>query len=240
MRATSIPPEQQSIEAMREMFSRIAPRYALVTRLLSFGCDRRWKERAVQSVSFEAGDCMLDLACGTGDFSHLALARCPRVQVTSADVTPEMIAACRAAGLDSVCAAAEDLPFRDASFTHVFVGYGVRNFADKHRSLQEIRRVLRPGGTLVVLDMFKPRQKAIRMLFRAYLLLYGGLLGLIFHAKPRTYTYIADSVRSFYTCDDFASLLASHGFAVTERRAFAPGVALIAATRESAQSAARL
>jgi len=239
MCAASIPPEQQSFEAMREMFSRVAPRYALVTRLLSFGCDQRWKERAIQSVSFQAGDRMLDLACGTGDFSRLALARAPRVRVTSADITPEMVAACRAARLDSICAAAEDLPFGDASFTHVFVGYGVRNFANKHRGLQEIKRVLKPGGTLIVLDMFLPERRPVRVAFLAYLFFYGGFLGLMFHGRPRTYTYIADSVRTFFTCNGFAAQLALHGFSVAQRRTFAPGVALVVAAREDAQEGAQ-
>ncbi len=217
---------------MREMFGTIAPRYDFITRAFSFGMDRAWKRRAVAEAGLEPGAAVLDLACGTGDFSKLVLGRNPGARVAAVDLTHGMLLRARAAGIEcSACGDAMRLPFRDAAFDAVFVGYGLRNFPALAEAVGEIRRVLRPGGVLVSLDFFLPANRLLRRLYLGYLFLQGGFWGFLLHGRPRVYTYIPDSLASFLTTDEFVTLLGSAGYAqVRVRRFLFGGIALHWAT----------
>src|SRR5205809_8098216 len=111
---------------MRDMFATVAPRYDFITRVFSYGMDRRWKRRAVAQVPLPVSCVVLDLACGTGDVSRLVHERHSAARTVAADLTETML---RLAALpESVCADAGSLPFRSGSFDAVFIGYGLRNF----------------------------------------------------------------------------------------------------------------
>ena len=136
------------------MFARIAPRYDTVNHLLSFNADRRWRRRAVAALPGDARR-VLDLATGTGDLAREVF-RSGRTAV-GADFCLDMLAGARAKGVERLAAAdALALPFPDSAFDAVTIGFGVRNFADLPAGLAEIRRVLRPGGTLLVLEFSRP------------------------------------------------------------------------------------
>ena len=206
---------------MSRMFGEIAPRYDFVTRTFSFGMDSRWKRMAVDRAPLPADAAVLDLACGTGDFSELVVRKLPRARSIAADLTEPMLDLARKREINTlVCADAQSLPFPSESFDCVFVGYGLRNFPNLLAAVKEIARVLRPGGCLVTLDFFLPRNPILRRVFLAILFIQGAAWGLLLHGRPRTYTYIPDSLRNFMTARDLAALLCGTGFSRVDSREF--------------------
>jgi len=206
---------------MRAMFGTIAPRYDFVTRVFSYGMDRRWKRLGVSRAALPDRALVLDLASGTGDFSQLVLERLPRARAVAVDLTEPMLRLARRRGLtEAVCADAGALPFADQSFDGVFIGYGLRNFPNLGAAVKEIERVTRPGGLMVSLDFFLPANRLLRRLYGGYLYAQGALWGLLLHGRPRVYTYIPHSLRSFVSIQDFSALLGQMGYATVESRAY--------------------
>ena len=213
---------------MRAMFHTVAPRYDFITRAFSYGMDGHWKRTGVERAGLSDCPMVLDLASGTGDFSMLVSRRHPGSRTVAVDLTERMLRLARGRGLrDAVCADAGVLPFPDASFDCVFVGYGLRNFPDLPGTLREIGRVTRPGGMLVSLDFFLPANAVLRRLYLGYLYAQGVFWGFLLHGRPRVYTYIPDSLRSFVSIDGFSSLLSNSGYhAVDVRRYILGGIGL--------------
>jgi demethylmenaquinone methyltransferase/2-methoxy-6-polyprenyl-1,4-benzoquinol methylase len=198
---------------MRAMFSTVAPRYDFITRAFSYGMDGRWKRTAIDLAQLPDRAMVLDLASGTGDFSLMVKQKHPGSRSVAVDLTERMLQLARERGVThTVCANAGVLPFADASFDCVFVGYGLRNFPKLEVAVQEIVRVTRRGGVLVSLDFFLPSNLLMRNLYLGYLYAQGVFWGTVLHRRPRVYTYIPDSLRSFLSVDDFSSLLQRTGY----------------------------
>lgn len=229
-----VPVEKQDSRLMRAMFGSIAPRYDFVTRILSYGMDRRWKKAGVARATLPENALVLDLAAGTGDFSRLVRERLPNARSIGVDITELMLKMARARGLrDGVCGDATILPFSDATFDCVFIGYGLRNFPNLKTSLAEIARVTRPGGLLVSLDFFLPPNRAFRALYLRYLYAQGAIWGFALHRNPRTYSYIADSLRDFVSIQELSSLLRGMGYGQVDTQEFIlGGIGLHWATRQ--------
>ena len=229
------PPEQQNSRLMRRMFSTVAPRYDFITRAFSYGMDRRWKRLGVERAGLPSNPVILDLASGTGDFSKLVSRRYPGARAVAVDLTERMLRLAKQSGVEcAVCGDAGALPFADGSFDGVFVGYGLRNFPDLRLAVAEIERVTRPGGLLVSLDFFLPGNPVFRSLYLGYLYVQGTFWGLLLHGRPRTYTYIPDSLRSFVSIDEFSSLLRRTGYRrVDASRHILGGIGLHWAAKES-------
>jgi demethylmenaquinone methyltransferase/2-methoxy-6-polyprenyl-1,4-benzoquinol methylase len=218
------PPEKQDLRLMREMFGTIAPRYDFVTRTFSYGMDLRWKRLGVQNAPLAEDAVVLDLASGTGDFSWLVAKRLPRARAVAVDLTEDMLRVARARGVaEAVCGNATGLPFADATFDCVFIGYGLRNFPDLTRAVREIERVTRPGGLLVNLDFFLPANFLLRRLYLGYLYAQGAFWGILLHGRPRVYTYIPDSLQSFISIDEFSALLEQMGYVLMDARQYVFG-----------------
>jgi len=206
------------------MFSTVAPRYDLITRLFSYGMDGGWKRLGVETARLPERPMVLDLAAGTGDFSLLVKQRYPGARSIAVDLTERMLQLARERGVSyTVCGDAGLLPFPDRSFDCVFVGYGLRNFPKLDVAVREIERVTRPGGVMVSLDFFLPANPVMRQLYLGYLYAQGALWGTVLHGRPRVYTYIPDSLRSFVSIDDFSSLLRRTGYRKVDARKYILG-----------------
>jgi demethylmenaquinone methyltransferase / 2-methoxy-6-polyprenyl-1,4-benzoquinol methylase len=209
---------------MRAMFSTVAPRYDFITRAFSYGMDGRWKRLGVDIAELPRNPVVLDLAAGTGDFSKLVLARDGGARPIAVDLTEGMLRLARESGVpEAVCADASRLPFADDAFDCVFIGYGLRNFPDLEQAMREIRRVTRPGGMFVSLDFFLPSHPVLRRLYLGYLYAQGFFWGLLLHGRPRVYTYIPDSLRSFVSIDEFSKRLEGAGYCRIEARQYILG-----------------
>jgi len=219
---------------MRAMFSTVAPRYDFITRTFSYGMDRHWKRTGLDRAKLPDRPVVLDLAAGTGDFSLMVRQRYPGSRAVAVDITERMLQLARERGVQhTVCADAGLLPFPDHSFDCVFVGYGLRNFPNLKVAVNEIERVTRPGGSLVSLDFFLPSNALLRPLYLGYLYAQGAFWGLVLHGRPRVYTYIPDSLRTFVSIDDFSSLLHRTGYHhVDTRRYILGGIGLHWAVKE--------
>ena len=191
---------------VRRLFTVLAPRYDLANDIQSFGLHRRWKRRLVAMATRGArpGWRVLDLCCGTGDLVFAAR-RCGAPLVLGLDFTEAMLAIAlrrRAAGEGDdgsqfVQGDALRLPFADASFDAITIGYGLRNVADIEASLGEMLRVLRPGGRIGVLDCGKPDNPLVRALFFGWLRVMLPVVGWLFHRDADTYLYVLESLRGF-------------------------------------------
>ena len=185
---------------VNDLFAAIAPRYDLINDLQSFGLHRFWKRRLVALSGAQEGRRALDLCCGTGDIAF-ALAHAGAA-VTGLDFSAPMLAVARqrlgrcatALSCEFLEGDAMRLPFSDASFDIVTVGYGLRNLADWKTGLAEMRRVARPGGRLLVLDFGKPDNRVWRAIYFAYLRLAVPLFGRIFCRDSAAYAYILESL----------------------------------------------
>ena len=209
---------------MRAMFGTIAPRYDFFTRVFSYGMDRGWKRAALKLAQLPPKALVLDLAAGTGDFSLLVAAQYPDARPIAVDLTEGMLRLARERGVErAVCGDVGRLPFPDAAFDCVFIGYGLRNFPNLAVAVREVERVTRSGGVMVSLDFFLPANAVLRWLFLAHLYVQGFLFGLLLHRRPRIYTYIPDSLRSFVSIDDFSRLLGRSGYTRVNARGFLLG-----------------
>lgn len=230
------------------MFDIIAPRYDAFTRLFSFGMDVGWKREALNAAVTSANGLRqvqtLDLACGTGDFT-IALARAlSQATVVGLDASPRMIDQANQRVQDS---AMEDsirsrvqvrvgdmmaIDVADSSVDIVMAGYGVRNVPDPRGAVREMARVMKPGGTLVTLDFYRPQFALWRRLLLGYLTIAGNAVGWLWHRDPVVYGYISRSIDHFMSWQSFSALLEREGFAVQRVvRHLGGGIALHVATR---------
>jgi demethylmenaquinone methyltransferase/2-methoxy-6-polyprenyl-1,4-benzoquinol methylase len=219
------------------MFDVVAQRYDRFTRMFSYGMDAGWKRRLLEPLSGRTDIAVaVDLACGSGDLAFGVALRVPAARVVAFDVSRPMVRL--AAHRDtqrSVHVGAADMtsvPVGTGAADLVTIGYGVRNAPTPDAALAEAARLLRPGGTLLVLDFYRPRSRLWRALFLGYLRLAGNAVGWLWHRVPAVYGYIAPSVRDYLTVDDFSDALQTHGFDVLHvRRKLFGGIALHTARR---------
>ncbi|MEO5897576.1 MAG: ubiquinone/menaquinone biosynthesis methyltransferase [Vicinamibacterales bacterium] len=198
---------------VRRLFSTIADRYDLITVLLSFGLDSRWKRRLIALAGVQPGMRALDLACGTGDIAFAASRR--GATVVGLDVTHRMLVLAtekRGPAASFVTGDMMALPFPDHSFDIVTTGYGLRNVPDIGGSLGEIHRVLKPGGRLLSLDFNRPEPPLVRFVYLTYLTVVGSALGFVLHRDPDTYRYIPESIRRYPGARGVVTLMQRQGF----------------------------
>jgi demethylmenaquinone methyltransferase/2-methoxy-6-polyprenyl-1,4-benzoquinol methylase len=196
-------------DGVRTMFDRIAPVYDVMNRIMTAGLDRTWRRLAVEAV-VQPGDRVLDACCGTGDLA-LAAEREGGI-VTGLDFSAEMLARARhkAGSVTWVQGDLLALPFEDGSFDAATVGFGVRNVDDLEAGLRELRRVLRPGGRLAILEITQPRGP-LRPFFSLWFDRVVPLLGRVLPGG-QAYTYLPASVRRFPGADGLTALMREAGF----------------------------
>jgi demethylmenaquinone methyltransferase/2-methoxy-6-polyprenyl-1,4-benzoquinol methylase len=200
---------------VRTLFATIADRYDLITKVLSYGQDRRWKQRLVELAAPSSGMLALDLATGTGDIAFLLQDR--GVRTIGLDVTIRMIELAKAkrtvsAAPQFIVGDMTALPFPSDSVDLVTTGYGLRNVPDLTTTLDEIYRVLHRGGQVLSLDFNRPSHPYLRSIYLLYLTLIGGMLGWLLHRDPDTYRYIPASIRTYPGAEGVAELMRARGF----------------------------
>jgi demethylmenaquinone methyltransferase/2-methoxy-6-polyprenyl-1,4-benzoquinol methylase len=207
----------QRAAKVEDLFAAVAPRYDLINDLQSLGLHRLWKLRLVRLANPRPGLVALDLCCGTGDVA-LALAR-RGATVTGIDFSNAMLDVARRrlapTGVQFIHGDAMQLPFPDASADIVTVAYGLRNVSDVDRALAEWRRVLRPGGRLVVLEFGKPPNAAWRWLYFQYLRWLVPVFGRVFCGDADTHGYILESLLRYPGQQGIDDRLRRLGFAPT-------------------------
>ena len=208
-------------DGVRRMFDRIAPVYDAMNRVMTVGLDQRWRRLTVERV-VTSGDRVLDACCGTGD---LAIAGARRGgTVTGLDFSERMLERARgkSPSIDWVRGDVLALPFADVSFDAVTVGFGVRNVDDLESALRELRRVLRPGGRIGILEITRPRG-ALAPFYRLW---FDRLIPALGRVLPggSAYTYLPASVRRFPGPDELAALLARGGFRDVRFEGLAGGI----------------
>lgn len=216
---------------VKDLFTALAKRYNAMTDVWTLGLHRLWKRQAMELVALRPGERVLDVATGTGDLAFLeAAAVGPEGQVVGVDSCPAMLDVARKrqrGPVDFQEGDAMDLRFPDASFDVVTIGFGLRNVADRGRALREFRRVLRPGGRLMVLDFSTPTSK---MLKAVHDLFYFGLMprvgrAVAWHRDAHHYT--ADSIRTWLSRDELIEAMREAGFADARYISLSTGFATV-------------
>jgi demethylmenaquinone methyltransferase/2-methoxy-6-polyprenyl-1,4-benzoquinol methylase len=209
-------------DGVRRMFDRIAPVYDAMNRVMTAGLDRRWRAATIRET-VRPGDRVLDACCGTGDLA-LGARDAGAAGVVGADFSERMLERARAKApeLEWIRADVLALPFEDASFDAAVVGFGVRNVEDLEACVRELRRVLRPGGRLGILEITTPRG----LLAPFYGVWFDHVVPLLGRLLPGgdAYTYLPASVRRFPGPEELADLLGGCGFENVRFRRFAGGI----------------
>lgn len=216
------------------MFDRISGRYDLLNHLLSFNIDRYWRRKGIALLPKGEVRDILDIATGTGDFAIAAL-RCGAAKVTGVDISEAMLAAGRrkiiSKGLEDkislISGDAENLAFPEASFDAAISAFGVRNFENTHAGIDEMFRVLRPKGKIVVLEFSKPRKTPFRQIYQGYFTLVLPTIGRLISGDPSAYTYLPGSVGDFPDGEDFLAILRGAGFSECQARPLTMGIATL-------------
>ena len=209
-------------DEVRRLFDRIAPVYDAMNRVMTLGLDRRWRRLTAEAV-VRPGDRVLDACCGTGDLAVAARAA-GGDPVTGLDFSERMLERARGKSdaIQWVRGDMLELPFADASFDAVTVGFGVRNIEDLEAGLRELGRVLHPGGRLGVLEITRPRG-LLRPFFRLWFDVLIPVAGKVLPGG-KAYTYLPASVRRFPGPEDLSTLMERSGFERVEFRRLAGGI----------------
>lgn len=207
-------------EQVREMFDSIAPAYDFMNRAMTFGIDRLWRRRAVSLLSDVSHGDVLDIATGTGDLAILMARRLDGAAVTGLDLSEGMIEIGRRkvaeCGLeDRISFLAGDclhLPFADASFDCITCAYGVRNFENLAAGYREMRRVLRPGGRIVVLELSTPSSPIVKPFYKLYTRWLIPTVGRMVSKDVRAYSYLPESIAAVPQRADMCRIMSEAGF----------------------------
>lgn len=225
-------PKERQVE---QMFDSIAPAYDFMNRAMTLGIDRLWRKKAVGMLRAANPRDILDVATGTGDLAILLARTFPQARVTGVDLSSGMIAVGREkvskAGLDSRVSLSEAdclaLPFADGTFDCITVAYGVRNFADIEAGYREMHRVLRPGGTLCVIELSTPANPLVKPFYRLYTRGIIPLVGRLVSKDTRAYSYLPESIAAVPQRASMCALMERAGFSSARFRSLTFGVCTI-------------
>lgn len=206
-------------EQVRSMFNNIAGRYDLLNRILSLGIDIQWRNTAIKELKKYTPENVLDVACGTGDFTIAAL-KSGAKKITGVDISEEMLRSGQkkikkknlGKYIELVLGDSEHLQFDTATFDACTVAFGVRNFEKLQVGINEMFRVIKPGGAIVILEFSRPRKFPVKQLYNFYFSTILPAIGRLISGDSRAYTYLFESVSVFPDGDDFINHLKVAGF----------------------------
>ncbi|HXG18500.1 MAG TPA: ubiquinone/menaquinone biosynthesis methyltransferase [Methylomirabilota bacterium] len=226
-----LPPEAEKAAIVRAMFDRIAPRYDLLNRLFSFRLDQRWRRETLRTLALTPSDIVLDLACGTGDFS--ALAAQTGARVIGVDFAKNMLTSARQRRINAalVQADASALPFRAGQFSALVSGFALRNFVSIPAVLREAARIVAPGGRIAFLEVDTPSHPLLRWGHGVYFNRVVPVLGALF-SDAWAYAYLPRSVAYLPEPAALRHMFEIAGFHTVTRRRLSGGIAqLLTAVR---------
>ncbi len=235
----TVVPFKDSVDSKKkqveEMFDKIAFRYDFLNHLLSAGIDRGWRKKAIKQLKELNPQNILDVATGTGDVAILAKKILNPKKITGIDISDGMLEIGKKKiiklGLQKqvelLKGDSETIGFTDNSFDAVTVAFGVRNFEDLEKGLLEIKRVMRPGGKLVVLEFSKPTLPVIKNLYNFYLNKFAPKIGTIISKNKNAYRYLNDSVQKFPERKAFVDILDTLGYKNTSCKTLSLGICSI-------------
>lgn len=218
-------------EQVAGMFDRIAGRYDFLNHFLSMGIDRGWRKKAINSLRPIQPKKILDVATGTGDLAIAALSLTPE-KVTGVDISEGMMEIGRKKLADKNLSDiitlqygdSEALPFSDAAFDAITCAYGVRNFEHLEKGLQQMNRVLRPGGRVAILEFSKPKRFPVKQLYQFYFRYILPTLGKTVSKDATAYTYLPESVAAFPEGAQFCAILEQCGYKNVKARPLTFGI----------------
>lgn len=221
-------------EQIADMFDHIAPKYDFLNHSLSFGIDKLWRRKAIRLISGYAPRTILDVATGTGDFAIAAL-KSGAHKITGIDISKEMVAVgrekIRKMGLEDkielMIGDSEAIEFPDQTFDVATVAFGVRNFENLGQGLDQLFRVLKPGGRLCVLEFSKPRHAVVRFLYKVYSGSIMPWFGRLVSGDKSAYTYLPESVEEFPDGEKFIIFMQKSGFVQIREYRLTFGIATI-------------
>jgi demethylmenaquinone methyltransferase / 2-methoxy-6-polyprenyl-1,4-benzoquinol methylase len=223
---TVVPYKEQDAskkEQVAQMFDSVSPRYDFLNHVLSGGIDILWRKKAIKMLRPENPKSILDIATGTGDFAIEALALKPQ-KIVGVDISEGMLSFGREKikklGMENVISMqkgdSEKLHFEDNTFDAVIVSFGVRNFENLEKGLTDMCRVMKTGGTCIVLEFSKPKSFPFKQLYNFYFKNILPVVGKIISKDPAAYTYLFESVQAFPDGDDFLNVFNRAGFTNTK------------------------
>ncbi len=227
--------EQQASRWVERMFSQVARRYDLLNHLLSFNLDRGWRRFLMKQLSpilSNPSARVLDLCCGTGDVM-LDFKRIAKAQIVGADFCHPMLTAAaykltrRNFPALLVEADAMRMPLEDCTFEAVAISFGFRNLVNYSAGLIELRRVLKPGGRLAILEFSHPPNLLMRLAYSFYSKIFLPVIGTLVSGSRDAYTYLPDSIRRFPKAEQLRSMMENAGFEQTEVHLLTGGVAAL-------------
>lgn len=221
-------------EQVATMFNNIAPKYDLLNQLLSLGIHKGWRKKTISLLKDQQPKTILDIATGTGDFAIEALRLNPN-KVIGVDISEGMlkfgVEKLNKLGLQNKIELklgdSESLQFSDNSFDAITVGFGVRNFENLEKGINDIYRVLNSDGMVAILEFSKPRKFPIKQVYNFYFKYITPTIGKIFSKDSSAYTYLPESVNAFPDGDDFLAVLRKAGFRETKAIELTFGIASI-------------
>ncbi|MBO5582278.1 MAG: bifunctional demethylmenaquinone methyltransferase/2-methoxy-6-polyprenyl-1,4-benzoquinol methylase UbiE [Bacteroidales bacterium] len=220
-------------EKVQQMFDNIAPTYDKLNHIMSLNVDKLWRRHALKEIVDGTPQRILDVACGTGDSTiSIARAAAEGTKVTGADISEGMMALvtekAEKAGvlgrIDLQVADGEALPYEEGTFDRVTCAFGIRNFEHKEKGLGEFRRVLRPGGRAVILELSVPQNKVLRWAYDLYFLHILPWVGGKVSGDKAAYKYLPASVHNFPAPKEFCRMMEEAGFRSVRFRTFTFGL----------------
>ena len=211
--------DTERISMVKEMFATVTKKYDFLNHFLSLRRDVAWRRFTCKKMKFSGAGRRLDIACGTGDLSLEAAKKHSNVDITGIDFVYEMLEVGKkkighkglGRRITLMQADAMELPFRDNSFDVAAVAFGVRNMPDREKALQEMLRVVVPGGSVMVLEMTFIRNRMFKIIYHIYLNYLLPRLAKYFSPNPAAYHYLADSIMNFPNPDAFAAMMEAAG-----------------------------
>lgn len=222
-------------EQVAGMFDSIASRYDFLNRFLSAGIDIGWRKKAIKELSVIQPKTLLDVATGTGDMAILSYKILKPEKIIGIDISAGMLEAgkkkIKSLGLNEYIELksgdSETINFPDNSFDGITVAFGVRNFEHLEKGLSEMRRVLKPGGKIVILEFTKPSLPGVKTFYALYMQTFARGMGSLFSGNKKAYRYLHDSVQAFPERAEFEKLLQDAGFRDTNYKTLSLGICAI-------------